>query len=71
MPYYFFMLDDDLPPAQEGEQLRNDAAARELCVAVAGELGRNRFGRDQVSVVVLNQKGQLVHRAWTSSDISN
>jgi hypothetical protein len=68
MPQYFFSLDHCLPPPQAIEELPDDEAARALTNAIAGELGRNRNGRSPECVIALNERGQLIHRGWTSSD---
>ena len=68
MPRYFLSLGNCLPPPQAIEDLSDDKAARALAITVAGELGRNRYGRSQECVVVLSERGQLIHKAWTSSD---
>jgi hypothetical protein len=68
MPQYFFSLDHCLPPPQAIEELPDDEAARALAIAVARELGRNRYGRSQECVIALNERGQLIHKAWTSSE---
>ena len=36
-------------------------------MTVAAELGRNRHDRAQDCIIVLNELGQLLHKAWTSS----
>lgn len=71
MPYYFFALDDELPPKEASEELADDDAAREAATLIAAELGRNRLGREQSCVSVLNIRGQVVHRAWTNSEHSS
>ena len=68
MPRYFFSLDHCLPPPQAIEELPDDETARALAMTVAAELGRNRHGRMQECIIVMNERGQLIHRAWTSSD---
>jgi hypothetical protein len=71
MPYYFFSLDDELPPTEASEELPHDEAACEAVAVIAEELGRNRIGREQMSVSVLNMRGQIIRRVWTSSENSN
>jgi hypothetical protein len=68
MPRYFFSLDHCLPPPQAIEELPDDEAARTLAITVAEEMGRNRHGRSQECVITLNERGQLIHKAWTSSE---
>ena len=67
MPRYFFSVDHCLPPHQAIEELPDDEAARALAITVAEEFGRNRNVRAQC-IIVLNEGGQLIHKAWTSSD---
>jgi len=71
MPRYFFSLDHCLPPPQAIEELPDDEAVRVLAMTVAAEFGRNRQGRTQECIIVLNDRGQLIHKAWTSSDYSD
>ena len=71
MPRYFFSLNHCLPPPQAVEELPDDEAARALAMTVAAEFGRNRQGRTQECIIVLNERGQLIHKAWTSSDCSD
>ena len=68
MARYFFSLNHCLPPPQAIEELPDDETARALAMTVAAELGRNRYGRVQECIIVLNERGQLIHKAWTSSD---
>ena len=70
MPRYFFSLDHCLPPPQAIEELPDDEAARALAITAAAEIGRNRYGREQECIIVLNERGRLIHKAWTSSDRS-
>jgi hypothetical protein len=67
MPRYFFSLDHCLPPPQVIEELADDEAARALAMTVAAEFGRNRHGRTQECIIVLNECGKLIHKVWTSS----
>jgi hypothetical protein len=60
MARYFFSLDYCLPPPQAIEELQDDEAARALTTTVAAEFGRNRHGRTQECVIVLNERGQLI-----------
>jgi hypothetical protein len=66
MPRYYFALDDDLPGA--AEELPNDIVARNVATLIAGELSRNRYGRDQVAVSVFNEGGRIIHKTWTRSE---
>jgi hypothetical protein len=65
MPLYFFGLPDDLGSPEAHEELANDAEAREVAQIVAYELSRNRYDGEEVAVVVFNNGGQLIHKAWT------
>jgi hypothetical protein len=68
MPRYFFALDDDLPLSEAAEELANDDIASNVATVIAGELSRNRHGRDQVAVSVFNENGKVVHKIWTRSE---
>jgi hypothetical protein len=67
MPQYFFSLNHSLAP-QAIEELPDDKAAHALAIAVAEEIARNRDGRSQECVVALNERGQLIHKVWASTD---
>lgn len=71
MPYarYFFSLMNCLPSPRAIEEHPDDEAARAVAGTVAEQLGRNRYGRSQECVVVLNERGQLVSKTWTGSDL--
>lgn len=69
MPRYYFSLGNCLPPPQAIEELPDDKAARALAITVAEEMARNRHGRSQECVIALNERGQLIYKAWTSSDL--
>jgi hypothetical protein len=61
MPHYTFAFGSVLEPAQVIEVLADDNAARLHADIVAEEFNRNR---DQpVAVLVLDDRGRLVHRA--------
>jgi hypothetical protein len=45
-----------------GEELANDAEARQVAQIVANELSRNRYDGEEVAVLVFNIKGQLIHK---------
>jgi hypothetical protein len=66
MPRYFFSLNHCLPPPQAIEELPDDKAARALAITVA-EDGID-MAASQECVITLNERGQLIHKAWTSSD---
>jgi hypothetical protein len=68
MPRYYFALDDDLPLSGAAEELANDTIASNVATLIAGELSRNRYGRDQVAVSVFDERGQFIHKIWTRSE---
>jgi hypothetical protein len=68
MPRYYFALDDDLPLSGAAEELANDTIASNVATLIAGELSRNRYGRDQVAVSVFDERGQVIHKIWTRSE---
>jgi hypothetical protein len=47
MPRYFFAMDDDLPLSEAAEELADDDIASNVATLIAGELSRNRYGRNQ------------------------
>jgi hypothetical protein len=49
MPRYYFAR-DNAPPETEGEELADDAAARQVALAVAEELGRCQPERPQIKI---------------------
>jgi hypothetical protein len=49
MPRYLFALDDDLPLSEAAEELADDHIAGNVATLIAGELSRNRYGRNQVA----------------------
>jgi hypothetical protein len=55
MPRYYFGLNDD-PPETEGEELPNDAAARQVAVEVAEELGRCQPERPPIRIYDKDRK---------------
>jgi hypothetical protein len=65
MPLYFFGLPDDLASPEAGEELANDAEARQVAQIVANELSRNRYDGEEVAVLVFNNSGRLIHKVWT------
>jgi hypothetical protein len=67
MPHYFFALDDSLP-AGAREELPNEKIARDVAILIAGELSRNRIGRNQIAASAFNERGQIIHQAWTRSE---
>ena len=67
MPCYFFALDDDTPVSGASEELPNDLIACDVATLIAGELSRNRFGREQMAVSVFNERGRVIHKTWTRS----
>jgi hypothetical protein len=62
MPRYYFALVDDLPLSGAAEELANDTIASNVATLIAGELSRNRYGRDQVAVSVFDERGQVIHK---------
>jgi hypothetical protein len=42
MPRYYFALDGELPPQQNGEDLSSDEAAEQYAQVIAEELGQNQ-----------------------------
>ena len=65
MPVYFFGLPDDLASPEVGEELANDAEARQVAQIVANDLSRDRYDGEQVAVLVFNNCGQLIYKVWT------
>jgi hypothetical protein len=61
MPHYTFAFGSVLEPAQVIEVLADDNAARLHADIVAKEFNRNRDR--PVAVLVLDERGRLVHRA--------
>jgi hypothetical protein len=55
MPRYLFALDDDLPLSEAAEELADDHIAGNVATLIAGELSRNRYGRNQVAVLVFDE----------------
>ena len=55
MPRYYFGR-DNAPPETEGEELPNDAAARQVALAVAEELGRGLPERPQIKIYNQDRK---------------
>jgi hypothetical protein len=68
MPRYFFALDDDLPLTEAAEELADDDIASNVATLIAGELSRNRYGRNQVAVSVFNESGEVIHKILTRSE---
>jgi hypothetical protein len=68
MPRYFFAMDDDLPLSEAAEELADDDIASNVATLIAGELSRNRYGRNQVAVSVFNEGGKVIHKIWTRSE---
>ena len=68
MPRYCLALDDDLPLSGAAEELPNDTIASNVATLIAGELSRNRYGRDQVAVSVFDERGKVIHKIWTRSE---
>ena len=68
MPRYLFALDDDLPLSEAAEELADDHIAGNVATLIAGELSRNRYGRNQVAVLVFDEGGEVIHKIWTRSE---
>jgi hypothetical protein len=49
-----------MPPAEAAEELPNDTIASNVATLIAGELSRNRYGRDQVAVSVFDKGGKII-----------
>jgi hypothetical protein len=62
MPRYLFALDDDLPLSEAAEELADDHIASNVATLIAGELSRNRYGRNQVAVSVFDEGGKVIHK---------
>jgi hypothetical protein len=61
MPLYYFSLNDDVWPTQDGEFLENDAAARLLATQIEADLNRNRTGTDDAQQVrIFNSEKQQI-----------
>ncbi len=67
MPFYYFALDDDLPSSGASEELPDDQVACDVAILIAGELSRNRFGREQTAISVFDERGRVVRKVWTRS----
>jgi hypothetical protein len=65
MPTYFFGLPDDLSSPEASEELANDAEARQVAQIVANELSRNRYDGAEITVLVFDYRGQLIHNVRT------
>jgi hypothetical protein len=61
MPRYFFHLHGSGARDTEGQEFRDDDAARQEAVAVAQELSRNRTVSTNERLVVTNAKGEVIH----------
>jgi hypothetical protein len=68
MPRYYFALGDDAPSSGAVEELPNSTVANGIATLIAGELSRNRYGREQVAVSVFDQGGKIIHKIWTRSE---
>jgi hypothetical protein len=66
--YEYTPLDDDLPLSEAVEELADDDIASNVATLIAGELSRNRYGRNQVAVSVFNEGGIVIHKIWTRSE---
>jgi hypothetical protein len=61
MPLYYFSLDDQVWPTQDGELLADDAAAKVLATQIEADLNRNRNDSDDLRQVrIFNQDRQRI-----------
>jgi hypothetical protein len=62
MPRYFFHMHGSGARDTLGQELPDDAAARQEAVTVARDLSRNRnVGTDEI-LIVSNDKGEIIHK---------